>query len=210
MSGASYQLGFEALLHAADAENRAREIERETAHLPSTMEEAIPFFRILLRSHHAAMLAANVDETMRLRREARRLALRLNGGEAGILAGPDAPGCVLDRESAAAPGTVPLWGQSGVFLIEVAGMNVRVGLDGVFGTVSAVSFWPGFAAHAVELERPFLSETGYRSFLGMRAEPEPDLLPDEFVRKVIAAYVSRELKGRLLSVEPRYRALKAA
>lgn len=117
MSGASHQLGFEALLHASDAENRAREIERETAHLPSTMEEAIPLFRILLRSHHAAMLAGDVDETMRLRKEADRLARRLDSSESGILAGPDAPGCVLDRESAAAPGAVPLWGQSGNFVI---------------------------------------------------------------------------------------------
>ncbi|MCV0381733.1 hypothetical protein [Nitratireductor sp.] len=147
---------------------------------------------------------------MRLRKEARRLARRLNGSDPGILAGPDAPGCALDREAAAVAGSVPLWGQSGEFLVELSGMKVRVEIEGVFGIASGVSFWPGFAAHAVNLDRPFLSETGYRSFLGIHADPQPDLLPDEFVRKAIAGYVRSGLKGRLVSIAPRYRAQTAA
>ena len=67
------QLGFDALLSVADSDNRARKFERETAHLPATMEEALPFYRILLRQHHAAMLGADVDEAIRLREEARKL-----------------------------------------------------------------------------------------------------------------------------------------
>lgn len=68
------QLGFDALLSSAEADNRVRRIERETAHLPGTMAEAIPYFRVLLRQHHAAMLAGNIDETMRLREAERRRA----------------------------------------------------------------------------------------------------------------------------------------
>ncbi|MGH8608840.1 MAG: phosphoglycerate kinase [Gammaproteobacteria bacterium] len=41
------QLGFDALLNAADAQNRNRRFERETAHLPGTMEQAVPFCRVL-------------------------------------------------------------------------------------------------------------------------------------------------------------------
>ncbi len=108
---------------------------------------------------------------MTLRGEARSLALRLNGGERGILADEDAPGCVLERESAAPPGAVPLWGQKGAFIVTVAGMRVRVALHGVFGIGSWSGFWPGFAAHAVDWDKPFLSETGYRSFLGIYAPP---------------------------------------
>lgn len=199
------QLGFEALLAHADQTNRQREFERETAHLPAAMDEGIAFYRVLIRQHHAAMLAADVEKALALRKEADRLALKLNGGNSGILAHDNAPGYVLARRTAAAPGAVPLWGQTGDFVIEVSGMKVRIELDGMFGIGSGFCYWPGFAAHAVEYDRPFLSGTGYRSFLGIHAEPEPDLTPDTFAAKIIAAYVGRELKGRLEQIAPRYR-----
>jgi hypothetical protein len=81
------------------------------------MDKAIPFYRLLLRQHHAAMLAANVDEALRLREEAENLALKLNDGEPGILASDDAPGCVLQNRTAAANGAIPLWGRAGDFII---------------------------------------------------------------------------------------------
>ncbi|GGC12651.1 hypothetical protein GCM10011494_34360 [Novosphingobium endophyticum] len=205
MNTATGQLGFDTLLQAAETDNRVRRIERETAHLPGTMAEALPYYRLLLRQHHAAMLAANVDETMRLREEARRLALKLNGGEPGILAGPEAPGCVLERESAAKPGSVPRWGQTGAFIIELGSMQVAIDLNGIFGIGSSVGFWPGFAAHAVELDKPFLSSTGYRSFLGIHADPQAELSPDEFAAKVVGGYVARELGGKLVTIDQRYR-----
>lgn len=199
------QLGFDGLLAAAAEENRKREVERETAHLPGTMAEAIPFYRLLIRQHHAAMLAADVETAMHLREQARRLALRLNDGEPGILADDDAPGNVLTRETAAAPGTVPIWGQEGDFVITVGSMRVRIELDGMFGIGCGFCFWPGFAAHAVDCDRPFISETGYRSFLGIHAEPAPGFIPDAFAGKIIAAHVARELKGKLVAISPRYR-----
>jgi hypothetical protein len=205
MSAHQGQLGFDGLLAAAETQNRKRKIGRETAHLPGTMDEAVPFFRLLIRQHHAAMLAADVGTAMRLRKEAELLAIRLNEGAPGYLAGPDAPGRVLERETAAAPGEVPRWGQTGNFIVTVDGMKVRIELEGIFGIGSGVSFWPGFAAHAVDLERLFLSETGYRSFLGIHAEPAPGLAPDAFAAKVIAAHVAQELKGRLLAIAQRYR-----
>ena len=119
-------------------------------------------------------------------------------GEPGILADDDAPGCVLARQTAAAPGAVPLWGQSGDFIVTVGTMKVRIELDGIFGIGSGFCYWPGFAAHAVEYDRPFLSETGYRSFLGIHADPAPGLTPDAFAAKVIAAHVARELRAGCL------------
>jgi len=199
------QLGFDALLRETETDNRLRKFLRETSHLPDTMEAGLPYYRMLLRQHHAAMLAADVDEAFRLREESCKLALRLNGGEPGILAGPDAPGCVLERESAASDGAVPLWGQSGAFVITVAKMRVRIELEGMFGIGSGFGYWPGFNAHAVDCDQPFLSETGYRSFLGIHADPVPNLAPDEFAGKVIAAYVARDLKGTLVTIDERYR-----
>ena len=89
MSVIAEQLGFEAMLNETDAMNRSRMIERGTAHLSGTMREALPFYRVLLKQHHAVMLAAYANEAMRLRKEAHNLALRLNGGNKGILAEPD-------------------------------------------------------------------------------------------------------------------------
>lgn len=203
------QLGFDALLAMADSDNRAREFERETGHLPDNYDEAIPYYRDLIERNHAAMLAADAAETARLHDEAHKLAVRLNGGEGGILAHDDAPGYVLARKTAAAPGTVPLWGQTGDFVVTVGAMRarllIRIEMEGVFGIGSGYGFWPGFSAHAVDFDRPFLSETGYRSFLGMCAAPQPGLTPDLFAREVIASYVKRELNGRLVAIAEKYR-----
>lgn len=199
------QLGFDGLLAAAAEDNRKHKAERETAHLPGTMEEAIPFYRLLIRQHHAAMLAADVEAAMRLRKEARLLAQRLNGGEPGILADDDSPGIVLARETAAAVDAVPLWGQEGDFTVEVSGMRVRIELDGMFGIGCGYCYWPGFAAHAFDWHSPFISQTGYRSFLGIHADPAPGLTPDTFAQKIVAAHIKGELKGKLLAIEPRYR-----
>lgn len=143
----SAQLGFDAMLGAAEDDNRRYRFDKDTRHLPATMDKALPFFRILLRHHHAAMLAGDADETFRLRQEADSLALRVNDGNPGILAGPDAPGNVLERQTAAKAGTVPRWGQSGTFVLCVDGMKVRIELEGVFGIASSCSFWPCFCLY---------------------------------------------------------------
>lgn len=199
------QLGFSGLLATADADNKARLFERETAHLPSTMEEAIPYYRRMIDEHHAAMMMANADEVMALREEAHKLALAVNGGDPGILASGDAPGCVLERETAAASGSVPLWGQLGEFEITVRGVRVRVELDGMFGIGASCTYWHGFAAHAVNFDAPFISGTGYRSFLGIHAACVPDLTPDAFASRVIAAHIDGELAGKLETIADRYR-----
>ena len=199
------QLGFDALLGEAKAANAALRFERAAGHLPGTYAEAIPFYRNLIEEHHAAMLTADVEAVMRMREEAHALALRLNDGEPGILAHDDAPGYVLACETAAHPGGVPLWGQDGAFVVDVAGMRVQIEMNGMFGIGSTAMFWPGFAARAVDLDAPFLSETGYRSFLGLAAAPVSAMTPDGFAREAIAAHVRRALKGKLVTIEPRYR-----
>ena len=205
------QLGFDALLLDADHTNYARKLEDQTRHLPATMADALPFFLELLEEHHAAMLAGQVDEVMFCREEAHRLAVKLNGGKAGILADKDSsPGYVLARETAAAPGMVPLWGQKASFIVTAAGARVRIEMDGVFGICATSGFWLSFSAHAVDFDGPFISETGYRSFLGIHAEPVPGITPDAFAEKVVAAHVAREMKGRLVAIEQRYRDRHAA
>ncbi|MGH6846307.1 MAG: hypothetical protein ACREC0_02375 [Methylocella sp.] len=199
------QLGFAGLLTEADTANEQRQIDKATAHLPGTMASALPYYRRMIERHHAAMLAARIDEAMSIREDAHRLAAKLNGGTCGIIAGPDAPGCILERESAAAPESFPLWGQAGEFAVTVGAMRVRVEMKGMFGIGSTSGPFPGFYAHAVDRDRPFLSETGFRSFLGVSGQMTPGLTPEAFAHAVVAAYVDRELKGRLKTIERRYR-----
>lgn len=199
------QLGFGGLLEAADADNAARVFDRRTAHLPGSMEDGVVYFRGLIDRHHAAMMIGDVKTVMALRAEAGDLAVKLNRGEPGILADETAAGCVLVARTAAASDAVPFWGQRGTFIIDASGMRVRIEMDGLFGIGCSFSFWPGFAAHAVHEDRPFLSETGYRSFLGIHAEPVAGLTPDQFAARVIEAFVGHDLKGRLKAIEPRWR-----
>jgi hypothetical protein len=165
--------------------------EQETAHLPATMEKAIPYYQKLIERHHAAMLAGNAAEAMKIREEAHELAVKVNGGDAGICGGPDAPAYVLERATATPAGTVPLWGQTGSFIIDVDGMRVRIEQDGMFGTGAGHMLWPGFGAHAVDSQKAFLSETGYRCFIGCHADMVPGITTDAFARETVKAYIQR-------------------
>ena len=98
------QLGFADLLTEAATTNEQRQMDRATAHLPGTMETALPFYRRMIENHHAAMQAADIDKAMSIREEAHLLAAKLNGGACGIIAGPDAPGCILEHEFSRAAG----------------------------------------------------------------------------------------------------------
>jgi hypothetical protein len=174
--------------------------EQKTAHLPGTMEEAIPFYRKLLERHHEAMLAGDAPAAMKLREEAHELAYKLNGGDAGIKGGPDAPCYVLERGTEAPPGTVPMWGQTGEFTVDVNGMKARIEQDGIFGTVASYHLYPGFGAHAVDYQKPFFSETGYRVFFP-QAEAIPGITPDAFAKMAIEEYIKHERKGKLCKIE---------
>ena len=98
-NAASMQLGFDELLADTDRLNERAAFETKHGHLPATMEEALPFYGELIARHHMAMLDGDLSGAMLLREEAHNLALRLNNGEPSILAGPDAPGSMLERLS---------------------------------------------------------------------------------------------------------------
>lgn len=198
------QLDFEALLAETDQTNATVALERKAARLPAAMDEAVPYFRGLIAKHHAAMLAADLDTVLAVKAEAELLAQKLNGFQIGFLAGPNAPGRVLDRRTRARKGKVPLWGQSGAFEIAVSGTQILIALDGMFG-IAHCTVWGGFAAHAVDWDKPFISETGYRSFLGVGGDLAPDITPDAFAKAIIAAHIKRHMKGKLVAIDPKHR-----
>lgn len=195
------QLGLTALLSEADATNQARRFQQATAHLPATLREGIAYYRGLLRRHHAAVLGGSEAEAKRLQEDARLLALKLNGGQRGYLADDNAPGCILQRRTAAREGAVPLWGQVGSFVVETCGMRARIETRGLYG----VCGFGSFNAHAVDFDRPFLSDTGFRSFLGYGPGGTPGLTVDAYARRVIEGFVKAELRGRLPAIAPQYR-----
>ncbi|HQS14881.1 MAG: hypothetical protein B7Y08_06465 [Rhodospirillales bacterium 24-66-33] len=199
------QLGFDALLSTGDTQNEARRQEREHAHLPGIMEEALPFLRTLIERHHAAMLAGNTQAVRSARNEAHALAFKLNNYKPGILATEDSPGCVLGRLTRAPDGVLPLWGQEGSFILECRATRVRIEMEGLFGIGAGSMAWLGFSAHAVDRDRPFLSQTGYRSFLGVGGGLASGHTPESFCGAIVEAYVARELKGRLREIASQYR-----
>jgi hypothetical protein len=174
------------------------------------MDEGIAHYRMLLNKHNEAMLAGNKTTAIAIREEGNRLAVKLNNGEPGILGGPDAPGYVRMRETAASPGAVPMWGQRGDFTVTVDDMPVHIVMDGMVGVCASMDVWPGFSANVAEPEKPFISETGYRSFLGVHADLVPGLRPDAFIREVIAAHIKGPCRGKLRQVEESYRARYSA
>ncbi|EKS35369.1 hypothetical protein [Afipia clevelandensis] len=188
------QLGFDMLLAHADQQNRDRAWMRETRHLPDHIDEGVALYRSMIEQHHQAMMDGNIDIVMGIREEARLLARRLNNGEIGYLA-EGAPGMALEAETKATDGAVPLWGQTGSFVIDVDGMRVRIEMGGILSLASSVSFWPGFSANIVDLDKPFFSETGYQSFIGLQAAEEAGLTPDAFTAKVIASCVEEKRRA---------------
>jgi len=185
----SEQLGFGFDRMHADERSRG---------LPSTMEDAIPYYRELIDRHHAAMMNGESTTVMAIREEAYDLANKLNGGEPGILAGPDAPGRLLERHAAAPEGETPRWGQRGNYVLQMRSLEVRVEQDGLFGIGCGYNLWPGFAVRALHQDAPFLSETGYRSFAGAQVGSSRGITPDQFVRLVVEEYIQEVLKGKLV------------
>jgi hypothetical protein len=180
------------------------------------MEAAIKHHRKQIKDYHAAMLAGEWETARRIKIEAHDMAVRVNHGEPGILANRDSPGYVIATRCAATPGKVPSWGQQGRWTVIIEGdftvgrkagtgrwpsVSVRIDLEGMFGLASSWSAFPGFAAHVVDRSKPFISETGFRSFLSGRTDLTPGMTAADFVSRVIADHIRTELRNSLFMVK---------
>ena len=111
----------------------------------------------------------------------------------------------MARLTQAEDGIIPLWGQAGSFEIRHGKMRVRIEMDGLYGLYgigASYMSWLGFSAHAVEMDKPFLSDTGYRSFLGVGGALCPGYTVDMFASGIVGAFVDKELKGKLCKIVP--------
>ncbi|KVX69129.1 hypothetical protein WT34_24455 [Burkholderia stagnalis] len=101
----------------------------------------------------------------------------------GSMAGPESGGIIAREACSAAPGTVPKWGQSGEFVATVDGMRALVSVTDGFSVRRA-----HFEFRAVDLDRPFISETGYRSHV---AAPCGGVTVREAVEATLAAMIRK-------------------
>lgn len=65
----------------------------------------------------------------------------------------------LGKQVAAPDGEIPMHGQPGRFMLMIHGCRTDVQYPGVFGG-------PGLDGRVIDLDKPFFSETGFRSFTG--------------------------------------------
>lgn len=129
------------------------------ATLPDDRAELMDAAAEAIRQFDAAIVGCDDEAAHAARDKYEAVIWKLNGSSFfGTKAHTDAPGYQVERHCAATPGTVPLWGQKGEFLVTVDGIRAVVEFGDGYG-----SMYAHFAFHAVDLDLPFISETGYRS-----------------------------------------------
>ncbi len=111
---------------------------------------------------------------------------KLNGGtHFGSGAGEASAGAIVKRHCQAEPGAVPMWGQQGEFIICVKEIRCWVKYGGGLGSVLNCPL----EFHAIDLDGPFISETGYRShFCG----PMRGLAVDAAAAAIFAGFLAKE------------------
>ncbi len=178
------------------------EFEEQTKDLPGTVALAVPYYMGLIERYDHAVLAGNTDQARTLEDEADLLAIHLNNGtRLGIKGDDESPCSVLERATTAPTGIVPRWGQAGDFIVTVNGCNVRVTFGGLYGTCI-----PQFSAHAIDQDKPFISPTGYRSFMAYHIDTTTGgITVQDYVTQVIQEHITKELKGKLVTIQPEYR-----
>ncbi|EIF32274.1 hypothetical protein BCh11DRAFT_07863 [Burkholderia sp. Ch1-1] len=143
------------------AEDRDMKAAELAATLPDDRAGLLAVALAAVSAMHAAVLDADDKAAGTAADRYEAVVWKLNGGTfAGSrdVANPDAAGHLVEQHCSAAPGTVPMWGQRGEFLITVSGVRAVVELGEGFGR-----FRIGFAFHVVDADKPFISETGYKS-----------------------------------------------
>lgn len=147
--------------------------------------------------YHDAVLAGHIEALDQAEDAYCALVYKLNGDTLfGCKADDDSAGHVLARAVAAQPGQVPSWGQAGEFLLEVEGLRVWVRLPHhMLGNHRFCDLC------AVDLDKPFISETGYRS-VNLSATSSIGESVDQTVRRVVLDLMQAE--GKLKSIEGEY------
>lgn len=144
--------------------------------------------------YHDAVLAGHVEVLDQMEAAYKALVYKLNGETMrGCSADETSAANVLARAVAAKPGHVPRWGQAGEFLLEVDGLRVRVVLSS-----NMLGNHLDCDLHAVDLDRLFISTTGYRS-AGLTVTSSLGETVDQAARRLVVDLLQNE--GRLKPIE---------
>jgi hypothetical protein len=162
--------------------DRAAEL---AASMPDAQDELLAVAAAAVDALQVAVLAGDQDAADLARDRYNATIWKLNGGTFfACVADENAPGNVVDRHCQAEPGAVPKWGQSGAFLVAVDGIRALVEFGSGLGWLGA-----HFAFRVVDLDKPFITETGYRShFDEMRAGQTVD----EAATAILAGYLKEK------------------
>jgi len=118
---------------------------------------------------------------------------KLNGGTFfGCMAEKDSAGKRVERYCAAPPGAVPMWGQTGEFLIDVEGVRCWVVVGRGFGHELSASL----NLNAVDLESAFISPTGYKSHF---ANPEEGKTVADKAEEAVRYYLHEPRERRYVT-----------
>lgn len=118
--------------------------------LPADLDQLVALYGVELKKRHDLITQGCVAEAGACTRMLDLLVMRANGGDSfgsAVNADPER----LRRENAAPIGHEPIWGQYGIWRLDIDGVPYLVKHD------------DGFEVYAEDPRLPFISETGYRN-----------------------------------------------
>lgn len=126
--------------------------------MPDGDDELMAHAGEVLESFHASVMVGSALKAMVAANRFDVLVRKMNRG--ANFASAEVRDRILDRYKPE-PGQVPLWGQDGEFRITVNDCRAWVKVS-----VARWHFMPHLEFHIIDLDRKFISETGYRSYFG--------------------------------------------
>ncbi|AUG55285.1 hypothetical protein [Thalassospira marina] len=147
----------------------------------------------IAREFDAAIRANENDAAQNAAQDFRALSVSANGdrGEFGIF-GPDGAGTVMIAALAAKDGDVPHWGQNGLFVLETDHGRVLVGFACPLDICSRFEF------NAIDLDLPFISETGFQSHF---YSEWPPMSVKDAAAIIFCQYAT---VGKMMNINPEY------
>lgn len=156
------------------------------AKVPDTEKEMLEAAKAAGAGYHAAVVGNVPAKAREHQALVNAILWKLNGGtNLGMAAGEGSPEARVSAYCAAAPGAVPTWGQAGEFLVTYEGMRVWV-------RISALTDAPDVEFNAVDLDHPFLSETGFRSHF-INSPAWGQTVPEAVTEIIAGMYPKRRL-----------------
>lgn len=187
--------------HYPGDNSRDRQMESIAQQLPDDHRILDAAYATLLDLNHAC-IAGDADQRDANVHRFEACIWKLNGNTFfGCNAGEKDAACVISRYCCANEGAVPVWGQEGQFIIESAGglrAWVKIEAGCMIGYLSA-SF------NAVDLDKPFISETGYRSYFFRLSEVWPGETVETHSQRILQSLIDARKKPLFIDSQHRDR-----